>query len=261
MQAIWGLSGWLPAWTGPWALIAARASGVAWTAPGFATAGLGWRMRLALAALLTTALGPMIAPEIGALGDVASLARMALAEAAVGAALGWSAALIVAGARQAGEVVGAQAGLSAAALLDPDAGEGMTPLGHLYGLVALATFLTLDGPLRTVGALAESYRAVPPGGLALSAETALRGFGQVGLALELSLRLAAPAALALTLAGLALALIARAAPAFPFWSLALPVRSFVGLLLVLAGLVALAATLAATWEDWPATLWREARPG
>ena len=49
------------------------------------------------------------------------------------------------------------------------------------------------------------------------------------MALELALRLAAPAALALTLAGLALALIARAAPAFPFWSLALPVRSFVGL--------------------------------
>ncbi len=251
----------LPAWAGPWALIAARAAGAAWTAPGLGSEGLGWRMRLALTALLTAALGPLIAPGLGAPGDLAGIARFALAEAAVGAALGWSAALIVAGARQAGEVVGAQAGLSAAALLDPEAGEGLTPLGHLYGLIALATFLALDGPLRVVEALVESYRVVPAGGMALSAGSAATAFGQVGNALELALRLAAPAALALALAGLALALIARAAPAFPFWSLALPVRSFVGLLLVLAGLAALASTLTAAWGDWPSALWRSSIDG
>jgi len=244
---------WLLPWAGPWALVLARASGVAWTAPAWGSAGLGWRLRLMLAALLTAALAPVVGPGLPAIGDPLALARAVLGEAAIGAALGWSAALIVAAARQAGEVVGAQAGLSAAALLDPDAGEGLTPLGHLYGLLALAVFLALDGPLTLVGALVESYRVLPPGGLAAatSAGSATRAFALVGRSLELALRLAAPAALALILAGLALALIARAAPAFPFLSLALPVRSAVGLLLVLAGLVALAAALATAWGAWP----------
>ena len=61
----------------------------------------------------------------------------------MGLALGFAASLVIAGARQAGEIVGGQAGLSAASLFDPDAGDDMTPLGHLYGLVALGTFLAL----------------------------------------------------------------------------------------------------------------------
>src|SRR5205823_4880255 len=80
------------------------------------------------------------------------------------AALGLSAALVVAGARQAGELVGAQAGFAPAALFDPEAGDEMTALGHLYGLVALGVFLALDGPLALVRALVESYRVIPPGG-------------------------------------------------------------------------------------------------
>ena len=78
------------------------------------------------------------------------MGRACLVEGLGGAALGWSAALIVAGARQAGELVGLQAGLSPAALLDPEAAEELTPLGHLYGLVALAVFLALDGPLAPI---------------------------------------------------------------------------------------------------------------
>ena len=64
-------------------------------------------------------------------------------EVLVGAGIGWSASLVIAGARQAGEIVGAQAGLSAAALFDPEAGEDLTALGHLYGLVALGVFPNL----------------------------------------------------------------------------------------------------------------------
>ena len=240
---------WLPAVAGPWALVFARASGVAWTAPGWGTAGLGGRMRMMLAAVLTTALVPALggAGLLGTPGDGPGLARAALAEAAVGAALGWSAALIVAAARQAGEVIGSQAGLSAASLLDPEAGDGMTPLGHLYGLIALMVFVALDGPLTLVGTLVESYRVLPVGGPDLSAATATRAFGMVGKSLELALRLAAPATLALMLAGLALGLIARAAPAFPFLTLALPARSVVGLVLVAAGMAGLVAALAIAW--------------
>ena len=105
----------------------------------------------------------MLVPTVGAGLDVPTslggLGRALIVEAAIGVMLGMSAALIVAGARQAGEVVGGQAGLSAAALLDPEASGEMTPLGHLYGLVALMVFLALDGPVMLVKSLAESYHA------------------------------------------------------------------------------------------------------
>ena len=172
-----------------------------------------------------------------------------------GGGLGWSAALIVAGARQAGELVGSQAGLAPAALFNPEAGDEMTALGHLYGLVALGVFLALDGPLALVRALVESYRVIPPGGgvssLTLTEGTAALAFERVGEALALSLRAAAPVALALALAGVALGLLGRAAPSLQLLALAMPVRLALGLVLVLVGLAGLAATLAAAWGAWP----------
>ena len=73
-------------------------------------------------------------------------------------------------------MVGCQAGLSPAALFDPEAGDGMTPLGHLYGLVALGVFLALDGPTQLVVALAESYRWIPAGGAPPSTDLATWAF-------------------------------------------------------------------------------------
>jgi flagellar biosynthesis protein FliR len=233
----------------------ARVLGLAWTAPALATPGLGVRFRLALAALLVAVVLPVAEPSLAAAApapsDGVAVARACLVEGMIGAALGFSAALIVAGARQAGELVGLQAGLSPAALLDPDAGAELTPLGHLYGLVALALFLVLDGPLKLVRALVESYRVLPVGGVVLTGETVQQAFDHVGAALELVLAAAAPTALALALAGLALGLLGRAAPSLPLMALTLPVRCAVGLVLVMLGLTALAGTLAAAWANWP----------
>jgi flagellar biosynthesis protein FliR len=235
------------------ALALPRVLGLAWTAPALATSGLDGRFRLALAVLLSAVVLPVVGPSLALAAPVgwAEVGRVCVVEGLVGAALGWSAALIVAGARQAGELVGLQAGLSPAALLDPEAAEELTPLGHLYGLVALAVFLALDGPLALVNGLVESYRVLPVGGLELSGETARQAFGRVGTALELVLQAAAPTALALALAGVALGLLGRAAPSLPLVAVSLPIRFALGLALVVLGLAALAATLAAAWGDWP----------
>jgi flagellar biosynthesis protein FliR len=231
------------------ALVLARSLGLAWTAPVLAAPGLDPRFRLGLAALLTAVLVPVAGPLIAPPGDWAAVGWACLAEGLIGAGLGWSAALIVAGARQAGELVAAQAGLSAAALVDPDAGDDLSALGQLYGLVALAVFLALDGPLALVRALVESYRVLPAGGggIGLSPATARLALDRIAQALELAVRAAAPPALALALAGVALGLLGRAAPSLAAVAGALPVRSALGLVLVLFGLATLAATLAAAW--------------
>lgn len=232
-------------------LVLARTLGLVATAPVLAAPGLEPRFRL----LLAIALAAVVAPAVGSGMEVPSgwmaVGVACLGELVIGAAMGWAAGLVVAGARQAGEVVGAQAGLSAAALFDPEAGDGITPLGHLYGLVALGTFLALDGPLMFVKSLMESYEAMPVGGVSMSEETAEMAFGHVGRALALAVRASAPAAIALTLAGVALGLIGRAAPSLPSATMALPARYALGLVFAILGAAALAGTLVAAWRAWP----------
>src|SRR5262245_29546231 len=87
-----------------WALVLARILGLCLTAPALAVPELDWRMRLGLAAILGTVLipvlGPMIVPPVGWPGIAQALSL----EVLTGGVLGWSAALIISGARVAGEL-------------------------------------------------------------------------------------------------------------------------------------------------------------
>lgn len=232
-------------------LALARIAGVCWTAPGWSTAGLGWRIRLGLIGLLGVLVAPAAAPAVPLPSGPTAAAWAAASEFLVGAMLGWSGALIVAGARQAGDLVSAQAGLSTSTLFDPETGDEATPLGMFYGLFALAVFLALDGPLVLVRALIQSYRDVPPGESLILAGSVEEAFRQLGRALELALRAAAPPAIALTLAGLILAWSVRTAPMLPLAALGLSIRSILGIALIGLGLAALAATVGHDWRALP----------
>lgn len=244
---------WQWAWANlsGWALVTARVLGLCLTAPGLALPGVAWRFKLLLAAFLGSVLAPVLGSSVGLAANGTGAAWAILGEMLAGGLLGMAAGLIIAAARGAGDLVAAQAGLSTATLFDPESGEELTPLGRLYGLVAMSAFLMLDGPLALVRALAESYEAIPAGRLLVSRELTLSAFGQVGQALELSLRAAAPPALAMIMAGLALTWLSRTAPSLPFLVLALPIRSIVGIILTLIGLASLALLLGNAWQSLP----------
>ena len=232
-------------------LVLARVGGVCLTAPVTAVPGVDWSLRILISVSLGMVMVPVIEPLIGPLPAGAPLAWLALMELLVGGLLGLSAGLIVAGARQAGDMVAAQAGLSTAALFDPETGDELTALGHLYGLIAVAVFLTMQGPLVLIASLMESYRTVPAGSLVLGEPIVSQAFERVGAALALSLKAAAPVAVALAVAGIVMGWIGRLAPAVPLLTLSLPVRSILGIVLVFLSLGTLAAALAQAWSNWP----------
>jgi flagellar biosynthesis protein FliR len=213
--------------------------------------GLDWRFRLILALTLAVLVAPSVGPGISFTPTISRAAWVAATEVLLGLVLGWSATLIVEGARQAGELVGAQAGLSATAFFDPWSGDQLTPLGQLYGLIALAVFLALDGPLVLVGALVESYRTLPPGEFVLNQDFVNRVFSQLGGALALALRAAVPPVISLALAGAVVGWLGRIAPSVPVLALSLSIRSILGIALVLLSLVTLVATLSRAWTNWP----------
>jgi flagellar biosynthetic protein FliR len=244
------LDAWFSTNAAVWLLITARAAGVCFTAPALAAPGLDPRFRVALAVLLGAWMAPVAAPLVGTIETGHAIAWLVLNELLIGGLIGWSASLIVAAARQAGDLVAAQSGMSTSALFDPETGEELTALGHLYGLIALATFLALDGPLIMAEAMIESFRTIPAGRLIFERATAEMMFGQVADALSLAVRAAAPPAVALAAAGVALGWLGRLAPSVPLMTLSLPIRAALGVLLVTASLAALLACLTGAWSVW-----------
>lgn len=244
-----------PIHLGTFLIVLARGAGLASFAPAWGVPGLDWRIRLGLAAALALIVAPLVNGLVGpGPMDPVRIGRDCAGELLLGAALGMAAGLIVASARQAGEMIGMQAGFAPSSIFDPDAGEPLNPIGHLYGLVATGVFLALDGPMTLVHALAESYEQWPAGGPPLSIETLARAFAEIQAALGLALRIAAPVALALLLAGFAIGLLGRAAPALQAVTMVLPARAALGLVLVVLGLGTLLGLLGVAWGDLPVRL-------
>jgi flagellar biosynthesis protein FliR len=244
------LDAWFTANAAVWLLITARSAGVCFTAPVLAAPGLDVRFRGALAVLLGTWMTPVATPLVEPLEANRAIVWLVLNELLIGGLIGWSASLIVAAARQAGDIVAAQSGMAPSALFDPETGEELTALGHLYGLIALATFLAVDGPIVMVGAMIESFRTIPAGRLVFERATADVIFGQAADALALAVRAAAPPAVALAAAGVALGWLGRLAPSVPLMSLSLPIRAVLGVLLVSASLATLIVCLTNAWRGW-----------
>lgn len=240
-------------WLGPALLVAARVSGLVGTAPSWGAPGVSWRVRVGLVGLLTALVLPLVGPKLrgpeSGGHDLTALAWPLACEGIVGAALGMTLGLVLAAARQAGELVGAQAGVSSVAVVELESSAELTPWGHLYGLVALGVFLAVDGPVRVVSALVESYEAVPVGALTMQGPGVIACVGRVGWALWLALRAAAPVLVALVGASVLLGWTSRALAGLALDTVTTCARCVLGLVLVLAGLGAVAAVMTGAWVE------------
>lgn len=220
--------------------------------------GLG----LLLAALVLPALRPALeAAPLTAMGPVRA-ALLLGREVLVGLTLGFAAGMLFRAAEAGGRLADVARGANVAEALAPDGGARSSALGDLYLLLAVIVFLELGG-LRTLAhALARSYEAVP-----IAAPTPPLNAAGLGRAaalvtlvtaklVESAVGLAAPVLVAMLLADVAFALMARAAPQIPVGVAVVPARALLGLGAVLVGAGALVAALAAGLPAWRALVER-----
>jgi len=206
---------------------------------------------LAISALLISAVStPVIAS--------ASLASFALAiasEAIIGLAFAFGFIAAYAATQIAGRVLDTQIGFGAAAILNP-ATQTVSPLlANLFGMLAIAVFLSLDGHLLLFKALSLSLRAMPPGS-SLSAETWPSILQHSSVSFLFALSLAGPVMGLLLLSDIALAALARSMPQLNVLVLGFAIKIMLGLIGLALGIRLARAVLeplfATTFQYWDA---------
>jgi len=202
--------------------VAARTVAAVGTCASAAFPESSWRVRMALAAVLSIAALPAAyAASRGMVSAGTGLALVLAGEALVGLAMGAAVAAVVGASSWAGEVLGSVSGLSWSDDFDP-AGDaqsaGMARLGRWLGLGA---FVAAGGQQGIVAGLIDSVHYLPVG-------TAFPASGLPGLttpdspllqvpaqAVALALTLAIPALVAVLAAHLATAICLRTVPCSP----------------------------------------------
>jgi flagellar biosynthetic protein FliR len=188
-------------------------------------------LALALALVLLPSVGPSALPEQGP-----RLVAGLVAEFLTGLVIGLAARTLFAGIELAGDMMGAQMGLGVVQLFDPASAQPTGIVGQYYQLVASLVFLSLDGHLLVVQAIAWSFTAVPPFGARMSAALAEDVLRVTAGLFLVALKLAAPVMATLLLVNLVLAAIGRAVTQINVFLLSFPVTIGAGFLVVGAAL-------------------------
>lgn len=227
-------------------LVGVRVSGLFLVAPVLSSTVVPRLVRVGLIVLVTV----LLQPAVFARTPDASLTLAAVAgEALLGLCIGFGAALIVGAAEMAGDVMAVQIGLSGSAILDPLDPTQLPVLGVLCRLFAVTLLLTFDLHHEMLGALVDSFVAMPPGDVG-SLTGGLANLVQSGAMLfTLGVRFAAPVIATVLLANIALAILTRAAPQINLLSVSFPIQIALGLFTLAAALPAMARSL----SGWAST--------
>lgn len=109
----------------------------------------------------------IVAPSLPPLPDLPTASYEALLIAAqqvfIGVALGLTMRIVFAAVQTAGEFIGLQMGLSFASFFDPATGANTAVLSRLLNVIAVLTFLALNGHLLLLGVLVRTFHVLPIG--------------------------------------------------------------------------------------------------
>jgi flagellar biosynthetic protein FliR len=183
---------------------------------------------LVLAVLLAGTLQQAPSQAAIAVDSTSSLVAAAAVELVIGASLSFGFLVAYAATQVAGRALDIQIGFGAGAVLNP-ATQSMSPvLGTLFGMVAIAVFLGMDGHHVLIKALAVSVQSAPPGSFAYAPDWGAF-VKHSSVMFVFGLTLAAPVMLGLLLADIALAVMARSMPQLNVFVLSFTVKAVLGI--------------------------------
>ncbi|MCC7536305.1 MAG: flagellar biosynthetic protein FliR [Deltaproteobacteria bacterium] len=239
-----GLEGDPTRWITLTALAAARILPLTVVVPWLGRRTLEPIARTGLVLALAVVLAPIVERSAAPIdANAARLALLLAKETLLGAAIAVAAALPFIAYEQAGRLLDTLRGANVAELHDPLGEPRASPLGALYEQIALVVFVGLGGHVAVVTVLADTFTSFPVTAFPPIADNAAAfvfgGLRLAASAIATAFALAAPAGVALLVTEIALALVARSAPNVPAYFIGLPLKSAVGLALVLLGLTLL----------------------
>jgi flagellar biosynthesis protein FliR len=207
-----------------WAL--GRVGGLCLIAPVLGASMIPARIRVGLVLVLTLVLAPLAPAAVDPLSapGVATMVSQIL----IGASVGFVLKLVFEAVAFGGQLVGQGMSLGFAEVVNPGGGGSTPVLSQFYTVLVTLLFLALNGHLKLIELLANSFHTLPPGPTALSPEGlhAVVLFG--GQLFAGAVRVALPAVTALLVVNIGFAAISRAAPSMNLFAVGFPITLCLG---------------------------------
>lgn len=201
-------------------------------APIFSHSAVPNQVKIGLAVMLSLAIMPTL-PALPTIEIFSMNGLLILVEQIViGLAIGFSMQLVFSAVDVAGQVIGMTMGLGFASFFDPNTHGQSTAVSQFLMLLTMMVFLSLDGHLLMVTAVANSFNTMP---IALSGSgiNPMKIVTWAQTIFSTGLLLALPAVAALLMTNMALGILTKTAPQLNIFGIGFPITLSMGLLIIL----------------------------
>jgi flagellar biosynthetic protein FliR len=217
-------------------LVFARVGAMVMLLPAIGEAGIPSRVRLVLALAIAFALAPQVAADYPAAApaSVTGLAVLVAQEVLAGVLVGAMARIIMSALQVAGYLIATQTGLAYAQTLDPTQGAQGAVLGNFMSLLGTTLIFVTNLHHLAIGAVAGSYRMLPPGGALPTGDMAQLVIALVSSSFALGFQLAAPFLVFGFAVYAGLGVLAKLMPQLQIFFVAVPINIVCGFVIMLA---------------------------
>jgi flagellar biosynthetic protein FliR len=215
--------------------ISVRLTGLMLFAPFFGSSVIPARIKAVLVLALTFLLFPVVGKQI-APATLTEWPLLIFSEFLFGIGMGIATNIVFEAAQLAGQVLGVQMGYSLVNILDPQTQVDTTVVAMFYQSIVMLLFLQMDVHYWLLRAVGNSYRYVPAGAAHLNGFFTLAVIKTVGEVFSLGVQIAAPVLCATLAADVVLGLLGKASPQMPLMLLGPPIKSLLGISILIATL-------------------------
>jgi flagellar biosynthetic protein FliR len=240
----------LPALAATFMLVFARIGTMVMLLPGLGEMSVPVRVRLTVALVLAAVLLPLhqAAYQID-LRSFGPLIALLGQELFIGAMLGLTARLTIAGLQIAGNVIAQQLGLGFVTAVDPTQGQQSVIVGNFLTVLGVTLIFATDLHHLVIAALDDSYKLFQPGEIPLLGDVAALTTRTVAAAFRIGIQLSAPFLVFGLLFNLGLGVLARLMPQMQVFFVGLPLSILLGFLILIVVLGAMMTTFLGSVED------------
>jgi len=231
------------AWLAAFLLPLARILALIASSPVLGNKQIPIRIKVSLAMLLTVIIAPNITMPANIDPASAEGLFVLVQQILVGLAMGFMMRLIFTAVEMAGDLAGMQMGLGFASFYDPVNASYTPVIAQFLGIIATLAFLSMNGHLYMLSALADSFQAFPISA-SLPSAVAFRTLAEWGATIfSHALQLSMPLIGGLMITNLALGILTRSAPQLNIFAVGFPITLTVGFVTLALSLPYLAPML------------------
>lgn len=212
-----------------------RILGLITAAPLFGNRGIPASAKILLGIMLAMIIAPTV-PALPAVDPMSLSGLLILAQQmVVGLAMGFAMRIVFAAIEMMGEISALAMGLGFATFFDPQTRGRSSAISQFLALLATMVFLSINGHLVLLAALAESFSTLPISAAPINAN----GFHQLatwgGRIFSAGVQFSLPIIAALLITNIALGILTRAAPQLNIFGIGFPIT--IGLGFIMIGLI------------------------